>query len=68
MIKMIALVKKRSGLSHAEFERYWLAEHTKLSAVIGMRRYTINVRIPDPPTPTKRPAPQTTLNSGSEPT
>ena len=51
MIKMIALVKKRSDLSHAEFERYWLAEHTTLSAVIGMRRYTINVRIPDPPTP-----------------
>ena len=48
---MIALVKKRNGLSHAEFERYWLAEHTRLSAVIGMRRYVINVRIPDPPTP-----------------
>ncbi len=48
---MVALVKKRADLSHAEFERYWLDNHTRLSAVIGMRKYIINVRIPDPPTP-----------------
>lgn len=51
MVKMIALVKKRPRMSWKAFERYWLEEHTKLSAVIGMRRYVINLRIPDSPEP-----------------
>ena len=51
MVKMIALVKKRPQMSWKAFERYWLEEHTKLSAVIGMRRYVINLRIPDSPEP-----------------
>ena len=51
MVKMIALVKKRPRMSRKAFARYWLEEHTKLSAVNGMRRYVINLRIPDSPEP-----------------
>ena len=51
MVKMIALVKKRPRMSRKAFARYWLEEHTKRSAVIGMRRYVINLRIPDSPEP-----------------
>lgn len=44
MLKTIHLVKKLPGLSHEEFKRYWLEEHTKYSKRIpGVKRYVINI-------------------------
>lgn len=46
MIKMIALVKKRSDLTFLEFQDYWLHVHTTFSAQIpGIRAYRINVAL-----------------------
>jgi uncharacterized protein (TIGR02118 family) len=47
-MKLIALVNKKQGMSHADFERYWLQVHTTFSTKIpGMRGYRINIAIPD---------------------
>lgn len=49
MIKMIAFVKKKPELSREEFVRLWVEEHTKLSKVLGMKGYRINVAIEPQP-------------------
>lgn len=49
MIKMIALVKKKEGLSREEFIQRWVREHTKLSRVLGMKGYRINVALEPQP-------------------
>ncbi|RVT81801.1 EthD family reductase [Rhodobacteraceae bacterium CCMM004] len=44
MIKLVALVRKRGGMSDADFGAYWLHTHAPLAAAIpGMRGYRINV-------------------------
>jgi uncharacterized protein (TIGR02118 family) len=46
MIKLIALLKRKPGMSKEEFEKRWLLEHTKLSSKIpGLRGYRINIAI-----------------------
>lgn len=45
MIKMIVFVKKKPELSREEFIRLWVEEHTKLSKVLGMKGYRINVAL-----------------------
>lgn len=40
MFTVVWLVKKRSDLSQEEFTRYWIEEHTRLTAAApGMRAY-----------------------------
>lgn len=49
MIKMIAFVKKRADLSREEFIKRWVEDHTKLSSILGMKGYRINVTLePEP--------------------
>ena len=44
MIKLIALLKRKPGLSREAFERRWLQEHTKISGKLpGLRGYRINI-------------------------
>ena len=44
MIKLIALLKRKQGLSREAFEHRWLHEHTKLSGKLpGLRGYRINI-------------------------
>ena len=46
MMKLIALVKKKPGLSRLAFKEYWLGTHIKLSTQIpGMRGYRINIAL-----------------------
>jgi uncharacterized protein (TIGR02118 family) len=44
MVKLIALLKRKPGISREDFAKRWLHEHTKLSAKIpGVRGYRINI-------------------------
>lgn len=44
MIKLVALVRKKSGLTAEAFRDYWLNTHAPLAAAIpGMRGYRINI-------------------------
>jgi uncharacterized protein (TIGR02118 family) len=44
MIKLIALLKRKPGISKEEFVQRWLKEHIKLSTKIpGVRGYRINI-------------------------
>ena len=44
MIKLIALLKRKPGISREEFKRRWLEDHTKLSTRIpGVLGYRINI-------------------------
>jgi len=44
MIKLIALLKRKPGISREAFEERWLNEHTKLSGKMpGVRGYRINI-------------------------
>lgn len=50
MIKLIALLKRKPGITKEEFARRWLEEHTKLSTKIpGVRGYYINITTPRQP-------------------
>lgn len=49
MVKMIAFVKKKPEISREEFIRLWVEEHTKLSKLLGMKGYRINVAIEPQP-------------------
>jgi len=44
MIKLIALLKRKPGLSREAFEHRWLQEHTKISGKLpGLRGYRVNI-------------------------
>ncbi len=44
MIKLVALVTRKAGLSQAEFRDYWLGVHAPIASKIpGMLGYRINV-------------------------
>ena len=43
MIKVIALVRRRPDLDRDEFARRWTEEHVRLSSVLGMSPYRINI-------------------------
>lgn len=44
MVKLIALLKRKPGISKEEFARRWLHDHIKLSTKIpGVRGYRINI-------------------------
>ena len=50
MVKLIALLKRKPGLSKEEFAQRWVYEHTKLSAKLpGLRGYRINIATPHQP-------------------
>jgi uncharacterized protein (TIGR02118 family) len=49
MIKMIAFVKKRKDLSRDQFIQLWVHENTKLSGILGMKGYRINVNLEPQP-------------------
>lgn len=50
MIKLIAFLKRKAGISKEEFERRWLHEHTKLSTKLpGLLGYRINIATPYQP-------------------
>jgi len=44
MVKLIAFLKRKPGVSREEFARRWVREHTKLSTKLpGLRGYRINI-------------------------
>lgn len=44
MVKLIALLKRKPGMTREEFTKRWLDEHTKLSSKIpDVREYRINI-------------------------
>ena len=44
MIKLVALVRRKSGMSPEAFRDYWLTTHAPLAAAIpGMNGYRINI-------------------------
>lgn len=44
MVKLIALLKRKPGISKEEFARLWLEEHTKISTKLpGLIDYRINI-------------------------
>ncbi len=44
MVKLIAFLKRKQGMSLAEFRDYWVNEHTKISARLpGLKGYYINI-------------------------
>lgn len=46
MIKLIALLKRKPGISKEEFARRWLNDHIKLSTQLtGLKGYRINIAI-----------------------
>lgn len=49
MIKMIAFVKRKAGLSREEFIQRWVHEHTALSLKLGMVGYRINIALEPQP-------------------
>ena len=50
MVKMIALLKRKPGMSREDFNERWLVEHTKLSSQLpGCREYRINLCLPQQP-------------------
>jgi uncharacterized protein (TIGR02118 family) len=50
MVKLIALLKRKPGMTREEFSKRWLTEHTKLSSRMpGLREYRINIATPRQP-------------------
>jgi uncharacterized protein (TIGR02118 family) len=49
MVKMIAFVKRKEGLSREEFIQRWVVDHTKLSKILGMKGYRINIALEPQP-------------------
>lgn len=44
MVKLIALLKRKPGISREEFARRWLDEHTRISTELpGVQGYRINI-------------------------
>lgn len=50
MVKLIALLKRKSGISREDFAKRWLEEHTKLSSQLpGLLEYRINTALQHQP-------------------
>jgi uncharacterized protein (TIGR02118 family) len=50
MIKLIALLKRKPGLTQEEFADRWLNDHIKLSSKMpGLRGYRVNIAIDHQP-------------------
>jgi uncharacterized protein (TIGR02118 family) len=50
VIKVIALLKRKSGISKEEFSQRWLVKHAKLAAKMpGLLGYRINIALPYQP-------------------
>jgi uncharacterized protein (TIGR02118 family) len=50
MIKLIALLKRKPGMTREEFAKRWVEEHTKISSKLpGLRGYRINIATPQQP-------------------
>lgn len=50
MIKLIALLKRKPGMTRDEFKHRWLDEHVKLSSKMpGLRGYLINIAVDHQP-------------------
>jgi len=50
MVKLVAFLKRRPGISKEEFARRWVQEHTKLARQLpGLRGYRINIATPRQP-------------------
>lgn len=50
MVKLIALLKRKPGMTREEFAGRWLEKHTQLSSKIpGLREYRINIATPRQP-------------------
>jgi uncharacterized protein (TIGR02118 family) len=46
MIKLIAFLKRKPGMTMEEFKQRWVVEHTKISAQLpGVHGYRINIAI-----------------------
>ncbi len=44
MIKLIALLKRKPGMTREQFAKRWVEEHTKISSKLpGLRGYRINI-------------------------
>ena len=44
MIKLIALLKRKPGISREEFARRWVEDHTRISSRLpGLASYRINI-------------------------
>lgn len=44
MIKLIALLKRKPGMTREDFAKRWVEEHTKISSKLpGLRGYRINI-------------------------
>lgn len=49
MIKMVAFVKRKAGMTREEFAQYWTTEHVKFSVPLGMKGYRINIALEPQP-------------------
>jgi uncharacterized protein (TIGR02118 family) len=49
MIKMVAFLKRKQGMTRQQFLEYWTQEHTKLSVPLGMKGYRINIALDPQP-------------------
>lgn len=50
MVKLVAFLKRKPGISKEEFVQRWVHEHTKLSRQLsGLRGYRINIATPRQP-------------------
>ena len=56
MIKLIALLKRKPGMTREQFARRWLDEHIKISSRMpGLRGYRVNIATPRQPEGTEEP-------------
>lgn len=50
MVKLIAFLKRKPGMTMEEFKQRWVYEHTKISAQLpGLKGYRINIATPQQP-------------------
>jgi len=50
MVKLVAFLKRKPGITRDEFSRRWVQEHTKLARQLpGLRGYRINIATPRQP-------------------
>lgn len=50
MVKLIALLKRKPGISQEEFKKRWVEEHIKISGKLpGLKGYRINLSLDQQP-------------------